>query len=142
MNHDLLTEAARHALEAASILAVLNGELESEPLHILWALVLEESRASEVLRNVGVSRDRLRAVSPLAVEQDLPPNVSSGDGDWPAIPQSEAFRRVIASATQAASLRGRSSQVGTDDLLAGSSPAVRPRRGYCWRSASRRSGWA
>jgi thiamine-phosphate pyrophosphorylase len=117
MDHDLLTEAARRALEAASILAVLNGELESEPLHLLWALVLEESRAAEVLRNVGVNRDRLRAVSPLAVEQDLPPNISAGDGDWPAIPQSEAFRRVIANATQAASLRGRSSQVGTDDLL-------------------------
>jgi thiamine-phosphate pyrophosphorylase len=115
MDHDLLTEAARRALEAASIIAAQNGEIESEPLHLLWALVLEESRASEVLRGAGVNRDRLRAVSPLDVEQDLSPNDSAGD--WPSIPKSDEFRRVIAGATQAASLRGRSSQVGTDDLL-------------------------
>jgi len=116
MDQDLLTEAARRAVEAATIIAVQNGERECEPLHLLWALVLDESRASEVLREAGVNRERLRAVSPLVVEQDVPPDVSAED--WPAVSQTEAFRRVIASATQAASLRGRTSQVGTDDLLA------------------------
>jgi len=116
MDQDLLTEAARRAVEAATIIAVQNGERECEPLHLLWALVLDESRASEVLREAGVNRERLRAVSPLVVEQDVPPDVSAED--WPAVSQTEAFRRVIASATQAASLRGRTSQVSTDDLLA------------------------
>jgi thiamine-phosphate pyrophosphorylase len=116
MDQDLLTEAARRAVEAATIIAVQNGEMECEPLHLLWALVLDESRASEVLREAGVNRERLRAVSPLVVEQDVPLDVSAED--WPTVSQTEAFRRVIASATQAASLRGGTSQVSTDDLLA------------------------
>lgn len=116
MDHDLLTEAARRAVEAASLIALQNGEMESEPLHLLWALVLDESRASETLKAAGVNRDRLRSVSPLAVEQDIPPTESAAD--WPAIPKSDALRLVLASATQAASLRGRLSQVSTDDLLA------------------------
>jgi thiamine-phosphate pyrophosphorylase len=116
MDQDLLTEAARRAVEAATIIAVQNGEMECEPLHLLWALVLDESRASEVLREAGVNRERLRAVSPLVVEQDVPLDVSAED--WPTVSQTEAFRRVIAGATQAASLRGRTSQVSTDDLLA------------------------
>jgi thiamine-phosphate pyrophosphorylase len=116
MDQDLLTEAARRAVEAATIIAVQNGEMECEPLHLLWALVLDESRASEVLREAGVNRERLRAVSPLVVEQDVPLDESAED--WPTVSQTEAFRRVIASATQAASLRGGTSQVSTDDLLA------------------------
>ena len=116
MDHELLTEAARRAVTAAMIIAVQNGEMECDPLHLLWALVLDESRASEVLREAGVNRERLRAVSPLVVEQDLPPNVSADD--WPGVSTTDAFRRVIASAAQAASLRGRSSQVSSDDLLA------------------------
>jgi thiamine-phosphate pyrophosphorylase len=116
MDNDLLTEAARRAVAAATIIAVQNGEMECEPLHLLWALVLDESRASEVLREVGVNRERLRAVSPLVVEQDVAPDVSAED--WPAVAKTDAFRRVIGAATQAASLRGRASQVSTDDLLA------------------------
>ena len=97
MDQDLLTEAARRAVEAATIIAVQNGEIECEPLHLLWALVLDESRASEVLREAGVNRERLRAVSPLVVEQDVPLDESAED--WPTVSQTEAFRRVIASAT-------------------------------------------
>jgi thiamine-phosphate pyrophosphorylase len=115
MDHDLLTEAAHRAIEAASIIAAQNGERESEPLHLLWALVVEESRAAELLRDAGVSRERLRAVSPLLAENALSPNDSAGD--WPSTPKSDELRRVIASATHTASLRGRASQVSTDDLL-------------------------
>ena len=116
MENELFTEAARRAVAAARLIAAQNGEMDCEPLHLLWALVLDESRASEVLREAGVSRERLRAVSPLVVEHDLPPNVSADD--LPSVSTTDAFRRVMASATQAASLRGRSSQVSSDDLLA------------------------
>ncbi len=116
MYEDSLTEAARRAIEAAAILAVRNRAPEREPVHLLWALVLEESQAAEALKQVGVTRDRLRTISPLDLGEGL---ASSDSADQrPATPESDAFRRVIANATQAASLRGRSSQIGTDDLLA------------------------
>jgi thiamine-phosphate pyrophosphorylase len=116
MLEDLLTEAARRAIEAAAIIAARNGAPERDPVHLLWALVLEESQAAEALKQAGVSRDRLRTVSPLDLGDGL---ASSGLAtESTDTPESDAFRRVIANATQVASLRGRSSQVGTDDLLA------------------------
>ena len=116
MLDDLLTEAARRAIGAAAIIAVQNGAPEKEPLHLLWALVIDESHAAEALKQAGVNRDRLRAVAPLDLGDGL---VSRDSAVEPAAAsESETFRRVVAYATQAASLRGRSSQIGTDDLLA------------------------
>ncbi|HEX4070530.1 MAG TPA: thiamine phosphate synthase [Planctomycetaceae bacterium] len=117
MHEDLLTEAARRAIEAAAIISARNGATEREPMHLLWALILEESRAAEMLKESGVSRDRLRTVSPLELGESLAAN-PSGDEER-EITESDAFRLVITKAVQAATLRGRASQVGTDDLLSG-----------------------
>src|ERR1700685_1848103 len=115
MNEDLLTEAARRAIEAAAMIAGRDGASDRPPTHLLWALFLEESRAAQMLKESGVTRDRLRAVSSLDPGDGLPGSLKGDEG--PAIPDADAFRRVVAKATQMATLRGRSSQVGTDDLL-------------------------
>jgi thiamine-phosphate pyrophosphorylase len=117
MHPDLLTEAAQRAIETAAIISVRNRAAAREPLHLLWALLLEESRAAEALHEAGVSRGRLQAVCPLDFDfADGLPSTPAENGTS-APPESDAFRRVVASATQSASLRGRASQVGTDDLL-------------------------
>lgn len=107
MHEDLLTEAARRAIEAAAIISARNGATEREPMHLLWALILEESRAAEMLKESGVSRDRLRTVSPLELGESLAAN-PSGDEER-EITESDAFRLVITKAVQAATLRGRAS---------------------------------
>jgi thiamine-phosphate pyrophosphorylase len=116
MLEELLTEAARRAIDTAAIIAVRNGQPEREPLHLLWALVLDESHASEALKQAGVSRDRLREFVPLDTHDEFASSESAVEVS--AIPQSDTFRRIVASAAQGASLRGRQAQVGTDDLLA------------------------
>lgn len=120
MDDELLTEAARRAVEAAANIAVRNGAAEREPMHLLWALTLEESRAGEALKQAGVTRGRLLA----AGVSDLGEGPAAGRsplgqlGEERVPADSEDFRRVMASAMQAASRRGRSSQASTDDLLA------------------------
>jgi thiamine-phosphate pyrophosphorylase len=116
MLEDLLTEAARRAIDTAAMIAVRNGQPEREPLHLLWALVLDESHASEALRQAGVSRDRLSDLASLDTIDEFASSESAVEVS--AIPESDAFRRIVSSAAQAASLRGRQAQVGTDDLLA------------------------
>jgi thiamine-phosphate pyrophosphorylase len=116
MLEDLLTEAARRAIETAAIIAVRNGQPERGPLHLLWALVLDESHASEALKQAGVSCDRLREVAPLDATDEFASSESAVEVS--AIPQSDAFRRIVTSAAQLAALRGRHAQIGTDDLLA------------------------
>jgi thiamine-phosphate pyrophosphorylase len=115
MSDDLMTEAARRAIETAATIAAINAAPEKEPLHLLWALVLEESRAAETLKGAGVSHERLRMVSPLELG-DASARLELA-AQSAATPESDAFRRVIAKARQANTHRGRSSQVGTDDLL-------------------------
>jgi thiamine-phosphate pyrophosphorylase len=117
MFDQLMTEAARRALARSAALAAACRAAERDPLHLLWALALEDSEAAEVLRFGGVTREHLTRLCPLPLPSE------ALDADPPASTtancrESDAFRRVVAAAVQAASLRGRQSEVGTGDFLA------------------------
>jgi len=113
-----LTEGALRSLEAVTILAVREGAAEGEPVHLLWALALGESQASETLEQAGLSYDRLQEIAPLAAVRHGIDDLLSQKPPGPRLPESEELRRVIAHATRTAALRGRHAQIGTDDLLA------------------------
>ena len=121
MHDESMTAAARRAVARSAQLAVSSGAPARAPIHLLWAVVLDESEASETLQRVGVTRERLEQLYPLP----LPDDVLSADGQptgEATVPSSEYadssdFRRVLAAAGQAAAVRGSETEVGTGDLL-------------------------
>ncbi len=120
MRDDQMTEAARRALERAAALAAACGASERDPAHLLWAMFLDESEAAAALQSGGVTRAHLERHCPLpqaieALTAQLPDPETSDPADSTA---SEDFRRVVATAAQAAASRGREAEVGTADLLA------------------------
>ncbi|HXY37830.1 MAG TPA: thiamine phosphate synthase [Planctomycetaceae bacterium] len=115
MFDDRLTEAARRALARSAALAAACGVSAREPLHLLWAVALDDSEAAETLQSRGVTREHLVRLCPLPLSLDIfDEETGIVSTEWP---ESADFRRVIAAATQAASLRGQA-EVGTGDLLA------------------------
>src|SRR5690242_8260137 len=65
MQH-LFTPGAMRALQLATTLA---GRLSApcvEPVHLLWGLVLDESRGAEILAAHGLPRENLERLLPLA----------------------------------------------------------------------------
>jgi thiamine-phosphate pyrophosphorylase len=122
MHDESMTEAARRALARSATLARSCGASARDPIHLLWAVVLDESEAAETLKRVGATRERLQQLCPLPISQD----VLGAEGQTTAeVPVSNShrrdsadFRRVLVAAGQAAALRGRQSEVGTGDLLA------------------------
>jgi thiamine-phosphate pyrophosphorylase len=114
MLDDRLTEAARRALARSAALAAACGAAAREPLHLLWAVALDDSEAAETLKLAGLTRQQLERLCPLPDTYDaIDDDPSFGPIDWPT---SSEFRRVIAAATRAASSGGQA-EVGTGDLL-------------------------
>jgi thiamine-phosphate pyrophosphorylase len=122
MHDESMTEAARRALARSATLAGSCGASARDPIHLLWAVVLDESEAAETLKRVGATREGLQQLCPLP----LPEDALGAEGQTTAElavsnshrPDSSDFRRVLAAAGQAAALRGRQAEVGTGDLLA------------------------
>ena len=116
-----MTEGARRAVARAAELAASCGAVARAPIHLLWALVLDESEASETLNRVGATRERLQQCCPLPSPEGLPKVEGQATTEATAFgsecEDSPDFRRVIAAALQAAASRGRQAEVGTGDLL-------------------------
>jgi len=116
-----MTEAARRALARAGVFAVTSGSTAREPVHLLWAIALDDSEGAETLKRVGVGPEDLESVCALP----LPAEVLIGMGSpWDAdanpgrdYEDSAELRRVISLAAQAATAHGRQPEVGTGDLL-------------------------
>ncbi|HID24156.1 MAG TPA: hypothetical protein EYP14_17390, partial [Planctomycetaceae bacterium] len=53
------TEGARRALERAARLAASTKAAEVQPYHLLWALVLDESLAADILRQHQIGPDQI-----------------------------------------------------------------------------------
>lgn len=105
-----LTEGAQRARQRAAELAAASGAAAVEPLHLLWAVVLEESRAAGILDRYGLSSATLQNRHTLpTVEQsaESPP------------PESDALRSVFIEARNHAAQAGRQAEVGTEHLLWG-----------------------
>lgn len=60
-----LTSGAQRALRTADRLATENDSAVVEPAHLLWALVLAESRAADILARHGLSPSLLEQIFPL-----------------------------------------------------------------------------
>jgi thiamine-phosphate pyrophosphorylase len=122
MHDESMTEAARRSLARSAKLAVSCGATARDAIHLLWAVVLDESEAADTLQRVGATRERLQRLCPLPLSEDM----LGAEGQSTAelcdsssdLPDSSDFRRVIAAAEQGAALRGRQAEVGTGDLLA------------------------
>jgi thiamine-phosphate pyrophosphorylase len=117
MFDNLMTEAARRALARSAALAAAADASQREPVHLLWALALDDSEAAETLRVRGVTLEHLQQLCPLPRLEDALGSVDPSPAPSNS-PASEEFRRVVAAAVQAAALRGRQAEVGTADLLA------------------------
>jgi len=109
------TPGADRALKLAGSLARKSCSDVVEPVHLLWALVLDESRGAEILLAHGLPIEKLRELFPLPaadLEDGLPPIDDPGD-------PSDALRSVLLEARRHASLAGKYSEVGSEHLLCG-----------------------
>jgi thiamine-phosphate pyrophosphorylase len=84
-------------------------------VHLVWALVLDESRASEILAGIGLSRGELERLLG-AVPEALDSEAREIAGDCPHSPELASV--VIEAARQAAQL-GKHVEIGSEHLLWG-----------------------
>lgn len=105
------TESGRRALKRAASLARRDASDAVEPLHLLWALILEESRAAELLQRHGIAR----AAIPDALCGDQP-DIEDTTDEPPAL--SVDMTGVIAEA-RARVRRAPGGEINTEHLLWG-----------------------
>ena len=119
MDQHRLTESACRAIGQAANLAVAAGHQAVEPLHLLWALVQEESNASAILGSCGFSLDTLRDACPLDTDSGDEQVVARRTVTAEATPQSPALQDVVGEAWRLGGLMGRHAQIGSEHLLCG-----------------------
>ena len=110
--HGFHTAAANRALHLAADVAHHLASPEVLPEHLLWALLLDESRASELLTSRGVSAATLNALCALPQPFDAP----AGDAR-PAIPESVSLQLIGGEAWKLAVASGNRGEVGSEHLL-------------------------
>jgi thiamine-phosphate pyrophosphorylase len=111
----LLTEAARRSLTRASRLAEKSGANDVKPEHLLHSLLLEESKAVEILTEFGVDIQSISTIGVMdAFTEDGTPSKKEYAAD--EFQQSDSLRQVIVEAGHQA---GRGTEIGSDHLLWG-----------------------
>ncbi|MFN0056552.1 MAG: thiamine phosphate synthase [Planctomycetales bacterium] len=108
------TPGAQRVTELAAQIAGRRAALAVEPEHLLWALVLDESRAAEILAGFALSAERLeQCLFPIrhSREDQSPPE--------PLPPHSEILEAVYLEARRQVVQDGRNREVGTEHLLGG-----------------------
>ena len=113
-----LTEGAQRALTSATQLAGNCAADKVEPLHLLWALWLAESRAAEMMADHELTAEKLDSLCPLTAA-GTKPNLPVQHAEETAIPQSSRTRSVIFEAQRKAAVLGRHAEVGSEHLLWG-----------------------
>jgi thiamine-phosphate pyrophosphorylase len=111
----LFTPGATRALQLATALAARSDVPCVEPAHLLWGLVLDESRGAEILAAHGLPRENLQRLLPLAPDflvAELLPADAPGE-------LNEEVRAVLIEARRQAALIGQLSEVGSEHLLYG-----------------------
>ena len=109
-----LTPGAMRALDAAGSIAWASGASTAEPLHLLWALSVDETRASELLEQSGINAEAIGASFPFAPTFD-----NSFDPPPVPIPLSPKLSDVVAEARELAMRLGFDDSAGTEHLLSG-----------------------
>jgi len=115
----VFTPGAQRAMQLAASLAQQAKSPAIEPLHLLWALFLDESRAAEIAAAHGLSHETLRQHLPLTVDSlSAGATVSFAAESTPAEPGDE-LRTVLLEARRQAALLGKNVEVGSEHLLCG-----------------------
>lgn len=107
-----LTPGAMRALDAAGRIAWVAGLATAEPLHLLWALSVDETRASELLSLSGINAEAIRTSFPFTPEFD-----DSLESPPVPIPLSPQLSDVVRSARELAMQLGVDDGAGTEHLL-------------------------
>lgn len=111
MTH-FLTPAAERVLKRATQFAHAGDCAAVEPVHLLHALLREESRASEVLNREGIDSLAFAAVFPICdAADDLDETLSV------QIPRSAAVEKIVQQARHQAAFQGQHAETGTEHLL-------------------------
>ncbi len=111
----LLTPGADRAIRLAARLARRAGAATSQPAHLLWALVLDESHGAEILAAHGLTNESLHRHLPL----DIAGIESESVTDGPPIKPGDELRSVLFEARRQAALLGKYAEVGSEHLLCG-----------------------
>lgn len=107
-----LTPGAMRALDGAGRFAWVAGVAAAEPVHLLWALSLDETRASELLGQSGINGE--------AIASHFPRSPSSDDSLEPPpvpMPLSSQLTDVVREAREMAGQFGLDDPAGTEHLL-------------------------
>ena len=116
--HQLLTPAAHRVLDRATEIAAAGQSAAVAPTHLLRSLLLEESRASEILGGFDVGISLLDTVFPGA--KTVPPvETAAESAQTKMVPMDEQAALAIQEARHLAGIQGRHSEVGTEHLLWG-----------------------
>jgi thiamine-phosphate pyrophosphorylase len=111
----LLTPGADRALKLAGALARRSSSPLVEPAHVLWALVLDESRGAEILLAHGLPLEKVRELVPLAEANAAHELAATDDPGDP----SDELRSVLLEARRQAAVAGKHTEVGSEHLLCG-----------------------
>ena len=108
-----LTPGAMRAIEAAGRLAWDSGSAVIEPVHLFWALVMDESRATDLLNRCGIQ------VETIAAEFSCPKTDQLFNSASPPVPMplSPAVSEVLAEARSMYSGLGLEPEIGSEHLL-------------------------
>lgn len=114
------TPGAARALELANLLACRSDSPRVEPAHLLWALVLDESRGADILATHGLVRENLREILPLVAEQFFGGETSGepAPADDPRELNDE-LQGVLLEARRQAALLGKHAEIGSEHILCG-----------------------
>ena len=112
-----LTEAGQRALNRAARLARLADSRVVEPVHLLWALILEESRATERLERHGLT--------PSTIAPELPDGDDASVSTDP-LAHSVSMTGVIAEACMQSNPRTSDGEITTEHLLWGLTAVATP----------------
>ena len=108
-----LTPGAMRALDGAGRIAWSAGASSAEPVHLLWALSLDETRASEMLGQCGISVELLNEY--FSGPSELPDNPF--EPPPVPIPVSPQLSAVVRAARDLAMQLGVDDGAGTEHLL-------------------------
>ena len=109
-----LTPGAMRVLDGAGRIAWAAGVSSAEPLHLLWALSVDETRASELLGQSGINADAIRSSFPFTPTLD-----DSFDPPPVPIPLSPQLSAIVSEARELARQLGFDDGAGTEHLLSG-----------------------
>jgi len=109
-----LTPGAMRVLDGAGRIAWVAGAKAAEPLHLLWALSIDETRASELLAQFGINAETIASSFLFAPRVD-----DSLDPPPVPIPLSPQLSAIVSEARELARQLGVDDGAGTEHLLSG-----------------------